>query len=366
MKFMITHIDFDSRCVYIEVGPQHTGKSLDTLVGLLAECRTHGFDDTRVHCETGMTNLQMVVINEMCEKYGAQIVTGDLPVHELDGRNHLWTCSDPAAMEDPDMPARYCMEFLDMDNVSDRIGAAMMLIGSASRVDPTTTRHMRLCGYELATNTVEHGSSTREKEISVTVDIFPTEIGIRYSDTADPFVTMDGRKINVGEKIKRGEKRGLGLFILNKLAKSMTYERLDDTNVTELLLASRTTSSYPNRRRTMDGISVEMIPCDIEHTVIMKPIGSIDSTTTRILDSQISGVMTNDAKRIVIDFSETDFISSAGVGIFLGTVAQLRSAGGDLIFMNVPSHIQEVFDIINLASYFQVVSSIDDLKTVKK
>jgi anti-sigma B factor antagonist len=68
----------------------------------------------------------------------------------------------------------------------------------------------------------------------------------------------------------------------------------------------------------------------------------------------------------VIDFTEVDFVSSAGVGIFLGTVSKLRSAGGDLFFMRVPQQIQEVFDIINLKSHFRTIENIEQLETVEK
>jgi len=116
----------------------------------------------------------------------------------------------------------------------------------------------------------------------------------------------------------------------------------------------------------MDGITVEMIPTDHAGTVVLKPIGSIDSSTTHVLESQIKSAMDQQNNRIVIDFSGTDFISSAGLGIFLGTVSLLRNRGGDLLFMKVPDHIAEVFDIINLQSYFVTVESIDDIATVEQ
>jgi len=100
--------------------------------------------------------------------------------------------------------------------------------------------------------------------------------------------------------------------------------------------------------------------------VILKPSGSVDSTSPQLLESQIESLIEKDNSRIVIDFSNVDFISSAGVGIFLGTVSRLRSAGGDLFFMNMPKHIEDVFDIINLKSYFVTIASIDQIETVNR
>ncbi|MDH5627533.1 MAG: STAS domain-containing protein, partial [Candidatus Krumholzibacteria bacterium] len=62
------------------------------------------------------------------------------------------------------------------------------------------------------------------------------------------------------------------------------------------------------------------------------------------------------------DMSEVDFISSAGVGLFLGTVSQLRTTGGDLIFTGMLPAILEVFEIINLSAYFRIVPSLEALE----
>ena len=116
----------------------------------------------------------------------------------------------------------------------------------------------------------------------------------------------------------------------------------------------------------MEGLSVREVPCDLENTVILAPAGTIDSSTAQVLESEFDKFIRRKQTRIVVDLSKVVFISSAGVGIFLGTASTLRSLHGDLIFMSIPEHVAEVLDIINVRSYFASVSGIEELTTLDK
>ena len=113
----------------------------------------------------------------------------------------------------------------------------------------------------------------------------------------------------------------------------------------------------------MQAFSVEIVPLDSQDAMVLKPKGSIDSASTPVLEGHFDKAMVKDRYRIVVDLSETDFISSCGFGLFLGTVATLREHGGDLILMKIPDHIADIFDTLNIADYFQTISSLEDLKT---
>jgi len=113
----------------------------------------------------------------------------------------------------------------------------------------------------------------------------------------------------------------------------------------------------------MEGITVEISPGGTDDTKIVRPAGTIDSSTTTTLESHINKLIALGTRIIVIDFAKVEFVSSAGIGVFLGTVSQLRADGGDLIFMKMPKHIEAVFNIINLQSYFVTINDISDLST---
>jgi anti-anti-sigma factor len=111
----------------------------------------------------------------------------------------------------------------------------------------------------------------------------------------------------------------------------------------------------------MSEFSVELIPCSIDGAAIVRPVGSIDAAAAPILESHFKSLFEQSTSNIVVDFSKADFISSAGIGIFLGSVSMLRESGGDIMFMNVPPHIDEVFDIINVKSFFTTIDNVDQI-----
>jgi anti-sigma B factor antagonist len=114
----------------------------------------------------------------------------------------------------------------------------------------------------------------------------------------------------------------------------------------------------------MSEFTVELVPCAIDGVTILRPVGSIDAVAAPVLESHFSGLSAQRANRIVVDFSKADFISSAGIGIFLGTVSLLRETGGDILFMNVPPQIDEVFEVINLKSFFKTVDNVEQLDEI--
>lgn len=116
----------------------------------------------------------------------------------------------------------------------------------------------------------------------------------------------------------------------------------------------------------MKDFTVELVPCAIDGVAILRPTGSIDAAAAPVLESHFNSLYDQNNFRIVVDFSKADFISSAGIGIFLGSVSLLRDSGGDIVFMNVPQHIDEVFDVINVKSFFTTIENINEIEATAR
>lgn len=55
-----------------------------------------------------------------------------------------------------------------------------------------------------------------------------------------------------------------------------------------------------------------------------------------------------------VDFSELDYISSAGLGVLLMTQKRLKNVGHQLILKNMNKHIREVFKYAGFDMIFQI------------
>ena len=84
--------------------------------------------------------------------------------------------------------------------------------------------------------------------------------------------------------------------------------------------------------------------------------GSLDSTTSPEAQKSLDGVLAS-AKKVVLDFSELDYISSAGLRILLGAAKQLRASGGKLGMFGLNQSVREVFEISGFSSILSVHES---------
>ncbi len=81
-------------------------------------------------------------------------------------------------------------------------------------------------------------------------------------------------------------------------------------------------------------------------TATIKLIGSLDTSTSAELESQLGKVLKEPVKEIMFDLAQLKFISSAGLRVFAGVRKQLKERGGQASFIHLQPQIQEVFDII--------------------
>ncbi len=83
--------------------------------------------------------------------------------------------------------------------------------------------------------------------------------------------------------------------------------------------------------------------------------GRIDSSTAPQLEQALSNIIKEGRYRIVVDMSETDFMSSAGLRALLSALKQVRRFNrGDVRLANLPDRIKKAFDLAGLLEVFKV------------
>jgi len=56
----------------------------------------------------------------------------------------------------------------------------------------------------------------------------------------------------------------------------------------------------------------------------------------------------------VVDFGELDYISSAGLGVLLGTQKRLNESGHSIKLVNMNKHIRDIFHVAGFDLVFEV------------
>lgn len=96
---------------------------------------------------------------------------------------------------------------------------------------------------------------------------------------------------------------------------------------------------------------------------ILKIKGSIDSDTAHIFEEELVKLLDEKKVKVLVDLTDVEYISSAGVGIFVGMLGEFRDIkNGDIKACNASPKIMKVFESIGLDDMIDFYNSIKDLK----
>jgi anti-anti-sigma factor len=84
--------------------------------------------------------------------------------------------------------------------------------------------------------------------------------------------------------------------------------------------------------------------------------GSLDSGTAPEAQKSLDAVVAG-AKKVALDFSQLDYISSAGLRVLLGAAKKLRGSGGTLAMFGLNQSVREVFEISGFSSILSIYPS---------
>lgn len=93
-------------------------------------------------------------------------------------------------------------------------------------------------------------------------------------------------------------------------------------------------------------------------TVLM-PSGRIDTTTSGAVDDAIRRAVDDGARKLVVDFAGVDYISSAGLRVFLVLAKRMRDLRGQLVLCGMPEPVRQVFHLAGFMPLFRVEVSQD-------
>ncbi len=370
MYLIVQSIDFVDRSISLEIDRSVTTAHFDHLQKYMNYCSNLGYSNIDLFYPTHMPVMAFVMLQQIQSTVQTDEARVETAVTPPGSTTYCAACEFECVKppNDSGKHIEYRICCTEPNNTLEQLTTAVLLLGASVPLDEASLSYLRLCLYELAANSLEHGEFQGKRPVvSVSLSFGDTDIDVTYTDNAAPFSTAVKKSINVGDKIRQRSKRGLGLFLLQEIATELDYKRVRNENSTRFKIERKDGHGYDlTRRAEMNTLSIDIVPTNSDETVIVKPTGSINSTTVPKFDAAISQVRGSGHKTLVIDLSETDFISSSGVGLLLGTVATLREDGGDLALMNIPKLINDIFEILNIKMHFRILNDLSDLKVAVK
>lgn len=86
---------------------------------------------------------------------------------------------------------------------------------------------------------------------------------------------------------------------------------------------------------------------------VLVPVARVDSATAKAFEAKVLQVVNSGVARIILDFSELDYISSAGLRVVL-VGAKMTRAPRKFALCGMKPHIREVFDVSGFAKILSI------------
>ena len=87
--------------------------------------------------------------------------------------------------------------------------------------------------------------------------------------------------------------------------------------------------------------------------------GVIDTLTASELEEVFDSLIRRGRHKIIVDLAGVDYISSAGWGIFISHIKDLRDSGGDVKLANMIADVREIFELLEFDKVLQAYTSVE-------
>lgn len=113
----------------------------------------------------------------------------------------------------------------------------------------------------------------------------------------------------------------------------------------------------------MDNISISLSEAGQDKSISEVRIdGVIDTLTASELEEVIDSLIKRQRYKIVIDLAGVDYISSAGWGIFISHIRDVRANNGDIKLAGMIPNVYEIYELLEFDNVLPSYRSVDDAR----
>ncbi|MFJ1302022.1 anti-anti-sigma factor [Bordetella genomosp. 5] len=90
---------------------------------------------------------------------------------------------------------------------------------------------------------------------------------------------------------------------------------------------------------------------------VVAPEGQINSANAAAVEADLLAHVEKGERKIALDMSRVDYISSAGLRVVLVLAKRLKQGAGTLVLCGLQPHVREVFDISGFLAILNVADT---------
>lgn len=109
----------------------------------------------------------------------------------------------------------------------------------------------------------------------------------------------------------------------------------------------------------MQELKLDSKPADKNNEIIIVEVsGYVDQSNSHELQKLFDDILESSVYKVIVDFSDLFYMSSAGWGIFVGEVKRFRDHGGDI---RLAAMRPDIYDVYQMLEFYHIL---DDFNTV--
>lgn len=88
--------------------------------------------------------------------------------------------------------------------------------------------------------------------------------------------------------------------------------------------------------------------------------GELDAHTASELEAALQKCQTDGRHRIIVNGQQLQYIASAGLGVFMAYIEDVRDRGGDIKIVALQPKVYNVFDLLGFPMIFDILPTEDE------
>lgn len=97
----------------------------------------------------------------------------------------------------------------------------------------------------------------------------------------------------------------------------------------------------------------EIVRSDNKDISILNLKGYLDAHTAPDFEKSLKNLLNEKRYKIIVDLNGLQYISSAGLGVFMGSIEEIRQNAGDIKISSASPKVFKVFDLLGFPSLYE-------------
>jgi serine/threonine-protein kinase RsbW len=239
-----------------------------------------------------------------------------------------------------------------------RVNAAFAEFADAHGLPASVRRSMHVVLDELLQNIIAYGFGGRRGgggggEVTVEAELRADRVCVTLTDDGRPFDPFGMAAPDTALPVEERRIGGLGIHLVRRMMDEVSYHRRADRNV--VVLVKRLTGGMTAGQH--GGRSMDITTRTRNDVTLVAFAGNLDSNTAPQAQQALEGILAGGGRKLVVDFTALDYISSAGLRVLLGAAKRLSGAGSALRLFGLNETVREVFQISGFSTILAVFAT---------